>query len=262
MKKKNLIFTLLTLVLSIGLLVVTTLAWFSSRPSTIEPVIVTTGNLSVEATLETQWNGTASTWTEVTTAVNFADRLPGDELFFKLTVENTGTVQGQLYVDVRNIVYSAGTDGFDWSYNPATEQVVETVNNQYDFSSRLLFKNHAVGGDPEFFDFAIDGTSLYDNIAEYDATNSKDHIVLISATDSVVIAAGATRVFIFSVRFAENGTVLPFEFGETNNVYQSFPESALGAADGGRPNAAYSTETNFNVSFNFKQFFIELNQVQ
>lgn len=254
MKKKNLILTMLTLVLSIGLLVVTTLAWFSSRPSTIEPVIITTGNLSVTATLDVQWNGTGGTWEPVTTSVEFKDRVPSDELFFRLTITNTGTIPGRLYLDVRNIVYSAGTNGFDWSYDPDTETVVETTNNTYDFSSRLLFKNLTDAQATGYYNFTINNQSLYDNIVEYDVGTGKEHIVLINSTETVDLDAEEVLVLIFSVRFAEDATVLPFEFSETNNVYQSFPE--------GRPNLAYSTETEYYVSFSFKQFFIRLDQIQ
>lgn len=257
MKKKNLILTMLTLVLSIGLLVVTTLAWFSSRPSTIEPVIITTGNLSVTATLDVQWNGTGGTWEPVITSVEFEDRVPSDELFFRLTITNTGTVPGRLYLDVRNIEYSAGTNGFDWSYDPDTETVVETTNNTYDFSSRLLFKNLADDQATGYYNFTMNGESLYDNIAEYDVEDvetGKKHIVLIDSTETVDLNAEEVLVLIFSVRFAEDATVLPFKFSETNNVYQSFPE--------GRPNPPYPTETEYYVSFSFKQFFIRLDQIQ
>ena len=239
MKKKNLVFTLFTLVLSVGLLVVTTLAWFSSRPSTIEPVIIATGNLSVEATLEVQKNN--GDWLLVGEApyeagITFADVVPSDVFNFRLTIRNTGTIDGDLFVEVRNIVNDFGANAEDWDYdgtNYRDDQI-------YNFGQKLLFESS------ETFLSAFDGDTMYEILGEVAAaggafTGEATSFVLIdngTLTVSPYDSEGEPTnelVILFSITFDEDDT--GNLWGATNNAYQG-------------------------KTFEINQFFIRLDQIQ
>ena len=110
-KAKVIKLTIMLIVTAITFIMVT-FAWFIAIDKT-DPIIIESGTLRVNANLyiwkDNNQDGLIqeSEYVEVTDEINnLTNVLPGSVYYFKLTMENEGSVPGQLTVDIINIEYS------------------------------------------------------------------------------------------------------------------------------------------------------------
>ncbi|MCK9470984.1 MAG: hypothetical protein M0Q88_04445 [Bacilli bacterium] len=92
-------------------LITVTFAWFIAIDKT-DPIIIKSGTLKVSASLyiglDTDEDGNVeeSEYSIVEEPINLTNVLPGNIYYFKLEIENLGSVPGHLSVDAINIIYS------------------------------------------------------------------------------------------------------------------------------------------------------------
>ena len=147
-------------------LITVTFAWFIAIDKT-DPIIIKSGTLKVSASLyiglDTDEDGNVeeSEYSIVEEPINLTNVLPGNIYYFKLEIENLGSVPGHLSVDAINIIYSddimKNTFKFDYVNPKSSEE--ETL---FIFDEEInLFENFVINKESSLqFYFKIIGDEI------------------------------------------------------------------------------------------------------
>lgn len=147
-------------------LITVTFAWFIAIDKT-DPIIIKSGTLKVSASLyiglDTDEDGNVeeSEYSIVEEPINLTNVLPGNIYYFKLEIENLGSVPGHLSVDAINIIYSddimKNTFKFDFVNPKSSEE--ETL---FIFDEEInLFENFVINKESSLqFYFKIIGDEI------------------------------------------------------------------------------------------------------
>lgn len=147
-------------------LITVTFAWFIAIDKT-DPIIIKSGTLKVSASLyiglDTDEDGNVeeSEYSIVEEPINLTNVLPGNIYYFKLKIENLGSVPGHLSVDAINIIYSddimKNTFKFDFVNPKSSEE--ETL---FIFDEEInLFENFVINKESSLqFYFKIIGDEI------------------------------------------------------------------------------------------------------
>ena len=100
--KKLLLFSTLTFFVSTMMLIGATLAWFTNTQPIVNN-IMTVGNLNVDATLYLAQEDVETPWLEVT-KIDVSNMKPSDVLSYKLTLTNSGSLDGILHVGLQGFL--------------------------------------------------------------------------------------------------------------------------------------------------------------
>lgn len=131
--KTKVILLMLSIILTILLALYSTLAWFKMIETT-EPILINTGSLRVESKfyfgVDQNGNGTIedNEYDEVTEgSLPLYNVIPGNKFYYRITVENKGTIDGFLSISINDIKADVESmlAGFKIKYIDPTSVIVE-----------------------------------------------------------------------------------------------------------------------------------------
>lgn len=131
--KTKVILLMLSIILTILLALYSTLAWFKMIETT-EPILINTGSLRVESKfyfgVDQNDNGTIedNEYDEVTEgSLPLYNVIPGNKFYYRITVENKGTIDGFLSISINDIKADVESmlAGFKIKYIDPTSVIVE-----------------------------------------------------------------------------------------------------------------------------------------
>lgn len=171
MKKHGKVIYLSIMLFIIAMSLITiTFAWIIVINKT-EPIIITTGSIEVKANL---FYGKDEDDNNIISAdeyklvdeggIIFSNIIPGQKFYFKIDIENKGTIPGKLSLSVINIIVSSEiiNHKFELSYNdPSTnEEKTISLHELLDDNYLYLFENFVITENGKFsFYFTVTGTS-------------------------------------------------------------------------------------------------------
>lgn len=138
-----------------------TFAWFTMMETT-DPIIFNTGSLTADLSLyqgiDHNHDQEIDEYREVTKKIDFQNVIPGEVLYFRVIVQNEGTIDGSLDFFINEIDYNNDEflEGFKMTFiNPLTNNYQEMELSSYQ-NGLNIFHGYLLEKEKSFtFDFTI-----------------------------------------------------------------------------------------------------------